>query len=117
VIVLGINAYGHDAACVLLRDGDALFAASEERFDRRRHSGAFPWTRSMGRVPKLLHVLRHLPGSLAFLREQPDDTLPDRIDYLRRMRGLEREPQSRGLAGTVNARRVDERLVSRAAGS
>ena len=42
MIVLGINAFGHDAAAVLLRDGETVFASSEERYDRRRHSAAFP---------------------------------------------------------------------------
>ena len=36
MIVLGINAFGHDAAAVLLIDGEPVFAASEERFDRVR---------------------------------------------------------------------------------
>lgn len=34
---------GMDAAAVLLRDGDVVAAASEERFDRVKKSGAFPF--------------------------------------------------------------------------
>jgi carbamoyltransferase len=41
-VVLGLNAFGHDAAAVLLLGGRVAFAASEERFDRVRHSAAFP---------------------------------------------------------------------------
>jgi len=40
LIVLGLNAFGHDAAAVLLVDGRTVFASSEERFDRRRHSAS-----------------------------------------------------------------------------
>ena len=41
-VVLGINAYSHDAAAVLFVDGSMVFAAEEERYDRVRHSAAFP---------------------------------------------------------------------------
>ncbi len=36
-------AQGMDAAAVLLRDGEVVAAASEERFDRVKKSGAFPF--------------------------------------------------------------------------
>lgn len=125
MIVLGLNAYGHDAAAVLLADGVPLFAASEERYDRVRHSGAFPrgaiaaalqhaglrpgdidlvafpWTRGMARVRKALHVLRHWPRSRAFLRERPDPALPGRRDYLRAMAGLEQDVRALGIRGPV----------------
>jgi len=121
VIVLGLNAYGHDAAAVLLVDGHVVFAASEERYDRVRHSGAFPraaiaaalahagltgrdvdavafpWTKGMARVRKALHVLRHWPRSRAFLRERPDERLPDRRGYLRAMAGLPHDLAASGV--------------------
>jgi carbamoyltransferase len=124
-VVLGLNAFGHDAAAVLLVGGRVAFAASEERFDRVRHSAAFPrgaiaaalatarlrpedvdvvafpWTRGMGRARKALHLLRGLPRSLAYLREPPDELLPDRRGYLRAMRGLEAVVRAEGIAAPV----------------
>jgi len=40
--VLGINAYMHDASVALLEDGQTLFAAEEERFNRIRKTHEFP---------------------------------------------------------------------------
>ena len=40
--ILGISAYYHDSAAVLLRDGVIARAAHEERFTRRKHDAAFP---------------------------------------------------------------------------
>lgn len=40
--ILGISAYYHDSAAVLLHDGDIVAAAQEERFTRKRHDAAFP---------------------------------------------------------------------------
>jgi carbamoyltransferase len=39
---LGINAYVHDACAALVCDGEVVAMAEEERFDRKKHSGAFP---------------------------------------------------------------------------
>ena len=39
---LGISAYYHDAAAALLRDGEILAAAQEERFTRRKNDPDFP---------------------------------------------------------------------------
>ena len=36
VTILGISAYYHDSAAALLRDGEIIAAASEERFTRRK---------------------------------------------------------------------------------
>lgn len=142
--VLGLNAYGHDAAAVLLCDGDVVFAASEERFDRVRHSAAFPagaiaaalahaglgprdvdrvavpWARGMARGRKALYVARHLPRSLAFLRERPDRDLPDRRAYLRAHRGLARTLAAHGIRAPLvrvahhRAHAASARLVLRA---
>ncbi len=125
MIVLGLNAYGHDAAAVLLVNGRVAFAASEERYDRVRHSGAFPraaiaaalahaglrerdvdavafpWSKGMARARKALHVLRHWPRSRAFLRERPEERLPDRRGYLRAMAGLPRDLEALGLAAPL----------------
>jgi carbamoyltransferase len=40
--VLGISAYYHDSAACLLRDGEVVAAAQEERFTRKKHDADFP---------------------------------------------------------------------------
>ncbi|MEP7381432.1 MAG: carbamoyltransferase [Gemmatimonadota bacterium] len=40
--ILGISAFYHDSAAALLRDGEIVAAASEERFSRRKGDAAFP---------------------------------------------------------------------------
>ncbi len=40
--ILGISCYYHDAAAVLLRDGQLVAAAEEERFSRVKHDYGFP---------------------------------------------------------------------------
>ena len=40
--ILGISAYYHDAAACLVRDGEIVAAAQEERFTRRKHDPDFP---------------------------------------------------------------------------
>jgi carbamoyltransferase len=123
-VVLGLNAYSHDAGVALLVDGRLVFAAEEERYDRVRHSAAFPrgalaaalahaglgpgdvdrvafcWRRDMGRLRKALYVARRLPRSLAFLRERPDG-LPPRLGYLRQVAGLRRDLREAGLSAPV----------------
>jgi len=42
VNVLGISCYYHDAGAVLLRDGEVVAAAEEERFSRRKHDSGYP---------------------------------------------------------------------------
>ena len=41
-LTLGISAFYHDSAAVLLRDGEILAAAHEERFTRLKHDDSFP---------------------------------------------------------------------------
>jgi carbamoyltransferase len=40
--ILGISAYYHDAAACLVRDGEIIAAAQEERFTRKKHDAEFP---------------------------------------------------------------------------
>lgn len=40
--ILGISAYYHDSAACLLRDGEVIAAAQEERFTRKKHDDGFP---------------------------------------------------------------------------
>ncbi len=42
MLILGISAYYHDSAAALVRDGEILSAAQEERFTRVRHDAGFP---------------------------------------------------------------------------
>lgn len=39
---LGISAFYHDSAACLLRDGEIIAAAQEERFTRKKHDASFP---------------------------------------------------------------------------
>jgi carbamoyltransferase len=40
--ILGISAYYHDSAACLVRDGEVLAAAQEERFTRKKHDHRYP---------------------------------------------------------------------------
>src|SRR5215204_4023259 len=40
--ILGISAFYHDSAACLVRDGEILAAAQEERFTRKKHDANFP---------------------------------------------------------------------------
>ncbi|MEA3275504.1 MAG: carbamoyltransferase [Pseudomonadota bacterium] len=40
--ILGLSAYYHDSAAALVRDGEVMAAAQEERFSRRKHDARFP---------------------------------------------------------------------------
>ena len=40
--ILGISAYYHDSAAALLKDGEVIAAAHEERFTRKKQDSGFP---------------------------------------------------------------------------
>jgi predicted NodU family carbamoyl transferase len=40
--ILGISAFYHDSAAALVRDGEVIAAAQEERFTRKKHDSGFP---------------------------------------------------------------------------
>ncbi len=42
VYILGISAFYHDSAAALLKDGEIIAAAQEERFSRKKHDYSFP---------------------------------------------------------------------------
>lgn len=42
MIILGISAFYHDSAACLIRDGEIIAAAQEERFTRQKHDASFP---------------------------------------------------------------------------
>ena len=41
--ILGISAFYHDSAACLLKDGEILAAAQEERFTRIKHDSSYPF--------------------------------------------------------------------------
>ncbi len=42
MIILGLSAFYHDSAVAIVRNGEILFAAQEERFSRKKHDASFP---------------------------------------------------------------------------
>ena len=40
--ILGISAFYHDSAACLIKDGEIISAAQEERFSRKKHDASFP---------------------------------------------------------------------------
>ena len=40
--ILGISAFYHDSAACIIRDGEIVAAAQEERFTRKKHDFSFP---------------------------------------------------------------------------
>ena len=40
--ILGISAYYHDSASCLLKNGEIIAAAQEERFTRKKHDQSYP---------------------------------------------------------------------------
>jgi carbamoyltransferase len=40
--ILGISAYYHDSAACLIKNGEIIAAAQEERFTRKKHDAGFP---------------------------------------------------------------------------
>ena len=41
--ILGLSAFYHDSSACLLKDGEILAAAQEERFTRIKHDASFPF--------------------------------------------------------------------------
>lgn len=42
ITILGISAYYHESAAALVREGEIVAAAQEERFSRKKHDARFP---------------------------------------------------------------------------
>ena len=40
--ILGLSCYYHDSAAALLKNGEIVAAAQEERFSRKKHDSGFP---------------------------------------------------------------------------
>ncbi len=43
VSILGISAFYHDSAACILKDGEIIAAAQEERFTRKKHDPSYPY--------------------------------------------------------------------------
>ena len=41
-VILGISAFYHDSAAAIIKDGNIIAAAQEERFTRKKHDSAIP---------------------------------------------------------------------------
>ena len=61
--ILGISAFYHDSAAALVRDGQIVAAAQEERFTRIKHDSRFP-----------AHAVNYCLQAV--------DTTPERLDYV-----------------------------------
>ena len=61
--ILGISAFYHDSAAALIRDGEIVAAAQEERFTRKKHDARFP-----------VHAVRYCLESVA-LKESDLDSV------------------------------------------
>jgi len=61
--ILGVSAFYHDSAAALVVDGEAVAAAQEERFTRRKHDAGFP------------------AGAVAYCLAEAGLS-PERLDYL-----------------------------------
>jgi len=100
VYFLGISGFFHDSAVALLKDGTVLGCVEEERFNREKHTGAFPtgairwileangldvsdldevgiYCRPIGLIAaRALRAIRYLPASLEeFTTRDPGKTL------------------------------------------
>ena len=42
-LILGISAFYHDSAAALIKDGEIIAAAQEERFSRKKHDSRYPY--------------------------------------------------------------------------
>lgn len=61
--ILGISAYYHDSAACIVRDGEIVAAAQEERFTRIKHDSAFP----SKAIEYCLSEARVWPGEIDFV--------------------------------------------------
>jgi carbamoyltransferase len=111
--ILGISAHYHDAACCVLRDGELIAAAEEERFSRVKHDPRLPWQafrfcleqggitlsdidcvayyeNPVKKLSRQIWMALH-PEASDFIRRKVLSSLPNRIDrveqQIRRMLG------------------------------
>jgi len=63
--ILGISAYYHDSAACILKDGEIIAAAQEERFTRKKHDYTFP-TKAIQYCLKEANICSQQLDSIAF---------------------------------------------------
>ena len=87
MFILGVSCYYHDSAAVLLKDGQLIAAAEEERFSRVKHDNGYPkhaiefclkQARHHGERPRLRGLLRKAAGEVrAHLDDHAGRLSPD----------------------------------------
>jgi carbamoyltransferase len=65
-IIIGISAFYHDSAACIIRDGEILAAAQEERFTRKKHDSSFPSNALAYVISELEEDVSHV-SHLAFM--------------------------------------------------
>jgi carbamoyltransferase len=100
LITLAFNCYAHDASAAIMRDGQLIACAEEERFNRQKHTGDFPaaaiqyclkeasidgadldhicyyWNPYISLPHQAWYVIRHLPRSLQLVYSRQDGYFP-----------------------------------------
>ncbi len=111
MIVLGISET-HCATAAVLKDGEIIGCASEERFSRLKNDAGYPrravdaLLRELGLAPSAIDLVA-LAGVEAFPREWMNRVMHD-AEYVREYYGLRLETRRRGLG--VRARKLGAKL-------
>lgn len=133
---LGISAYAHESSCALLKDGRLCAHAEEERFNREKHTAAFPenairfclkregitfeeisdiaffWDPGKEVSGNLGHFLRYFPASLNLLRAPSGSAELGFLARNRKMRAVGEEARRRfGLKQAPAVRFVEHHLA------
>lgn len=97
--ILGIDCYGHDSAAALMKNGELVALAEEERFVREKHTTQFPyhaidyclkeagiqgtdlhyigyyWRPFIGIGHRIIHTIRYFPASIQLIKSRKDKDL------------------------------------------
>lgn len=63
--ILGLSCFYHDSACCLLKDGQVVFAAHEERYTRKKHDESLP-LKAIGQALKFAGITMQDIDSVVF---------------------------------------------------
>src|SRR3989338_1933698 len=77
VYILGISCYYHDSGACLLKDGEVIFAAQEERYTRKKHDEGLP-IHAVDHALQFASIMMKDVGAIAFY-EKPLLKFFDRI--------------------------------------
>ena len=80
MIILGLNAYHGDSAACLLRDGEIVAAAEEERFRRIKHWAGFP-SRGDPLLPRARRAPRSPTSSIVAVNSDPGASFLKKVGY------------------------------------